>query len=98
MFAESESFKQFCKILRPAYKAPSRKQIAGPLLDQDFAQIQAEIKQKIHKSNWVKSVSHGWSNIRNEHVVNFLVIIPSEKKPLYYRALFAGATVIQPKM
>ena len=39
VFAESESFKQFCKSLRPAYQPPSRKQIAGPLLDQDFAQI-----------------------------------------------------------
>ena len=74
VFAESESFKQFCKSLRPAYQPPSRKQIAGPLLDQDFAQIQSEIMQKIQKSKCVNLVSDGWSNIRNEHVVNFLVL------------------------
>lgn len=35
-FVENIYFKRFVKVLNPCYKLPSRKQVAGPLLEKEY--------------------------------------------------------------
>ena len=87
---ESPSFKDFVKSIRPSYNPPTRKKVAGPLLLDEYEELKTSVKEKIEKARYVNLVSDGWSNMRNEHVVNFIILIPNEETPIYFKSLFTA--------
>lgn len=78
-------FRNFVKALRPAYNPPYRRDLAGPLLDQAFSQQQAGLQQSIDRAARLTLVTDGWTNIRNESIINYMLVDP-EGKAYFYKA------------
>ena len=76
--------------IEPSYNPPTRKKVAGPLLLDEYEELKTSVKEKIEKARYVNLVSDGWSNMRNEHVVNFIILIPNEETPIYFKSLFTA--------
>ena len=66
--------------IRPAYVAPSRYKISEPLLDSEYDKIKVKTVATIAASDSVGLMCGGWSNIRNEPIINFVV---SQLKPIF---------------
>lgn len=66
--ADHAEFQELCKIMRPGYKPPSRRQIGGQILDDTYQSILEECKQKL-EGQVVSMSLDGWSNIHNEPIV-----------------------------
>lgn len=65
---ESDAFKNLIRILRKSYKLPSRKELAGSLLDS----VHSEMEELVHenlKGREGTLVIDGWSNIHNEPII-----------------------------
>lgn len=84
--ADSDAFKEMISTLRPAYGklSPSAKVIGGSMLDKQYELMKTEIEAKIKKAKTYSLVTDGWSNARNEHIINFVVCIPDEA-PIFYK-------------
>lgn len=84
--ADSEPFKNLINVLRPAYgkHVPSSKVIGGRLLDEEYEQIKKSNLEKIRKAKSYSIVTDGWTNLRNEHILNFIIVIPSSK-PIFFK-------------
>lgn len=64
---ESDAFHDLIRILRPSYTLPSRKELAGSLLDS----VHSQVEELVHESLKGKEgtlVIDGWSNIHNEPI------------------------------
>ena len=70
----------------PGYTPPSSKKLRTRLLDKTLKGLDEEMKILVEKAPVVSIVSDGWSNIRNDHLVNFVVTIPN-CKPILYKAI-----------
>ena len=86
--AQSNPMKNLIKKLRPAYLdfMPSAKMIGNSLLSKEYDELFERGKSYISNARSYSLVSDGWSNLRNEHLVNFVIIIPSSK-PFFFRGL-----------
>ena len=62
--------------LRPAYCPPTRKQLAGKLLDMVHAQIKVRVDQAISKAEHVTIATDGTTSINKESVLNYMVMTP----------------------
>ncbi len=70
--ADNENFRKFIEILRPGYKPPDRKALAGPLLDQTYGEIMEGVTSEIGElpgSCAITISQDGWSNIHNEPLI-----------------------------
>ena len=67
-------WKSFFNAIRPAYVVPSRYKISEPLLDSEYDKIKVEIVATIVSSDSVGLMCDEWSNIRNELIINAVVI------------------------
>lgn len=65
-FVENTHFKEFVKALRPSYSLPSRKFMAGTLLNSVDASSVALAKSELGISNFTTLITDGWENIRRE--------------------------------
>jgi Protein of unknown function (DUF 659)/hAT family C-terminal dimerisation region len=74
--------------LRPAYvdSMPSASVIGGSLLNQEYELLFDQTKSFITNASHYSLVTDGWSNLRNEHIVNFVVLVPGHK-PFFYKAV-----------
>lgn len=88
--AEAPSLIHFLQLLRPAYKPPSARRVSGTLLteayNEEYKRVETKIKKEFTK---ICVVSDGWSNCRNNHLVNFVVTVPG-KKPIFLTAVDVG--------
>lgn len=84
--ADSEPFKNMLSTLRPAYAnlSPSSKVIGGTMLSEKYDAAQKEVQAKVSKCSSFCLVTDGWSNKRNQHILNFIVVVPFEK-PIFYK-------------
>ncbi|MEN9524168.1 MAG: hypothetical protein RL536_237 [Candidatus Parcubacteria bacterium] len=58
---------------------PSRKKLAGPLLEKCYESVKATCDQYLRQpSTYVCLATDGWSNIKNEAVVNYMAISPGK--------------------
>ena len=62
---------------------PSRYKILEPLLDSEYDKIKVETVATIAASDSVGLMCNGWSNIRNEPIINFAV---SQSKPIFWKS------------
>jgi ABC-type dipeptide/oligopeptide/nickel transport system ATPase component len=84
--ADSDEFKAMFKRARPSFIPPSSKKIAGSLLNARYNELRKNTERIISEASNVIISSDGWSNIRGDHIVNYVVIIPSYEKPIFYKA------------
>ena len=89
--ADCSSLRHLLSLARPAYKVPSRKLLATRLLDNAFEKQKTVIGKCIAESNVVALISDGWTNLRKEHLVNFVVTISNLKnKPVFIKSASTG--------
>lgn len=66
----------FFQKLRPAYKLPSRFRMSTTYLEAQYTEMKEEITKKIQETKNVHLQCDGWSNIRNESIINFVISKP----------------------
>ncbi|KAJ8948922.1 hypothetical protein NQ314_008324 [Rhamnusium bicolor] len=69
---ESEKWKKFFEKCRPTFEIPSRKQMSTTYLDMFYEQIKTQVKTQLNDEHTVSIMSDGWSNIRNEGIINYM--------------------------
>ncbi|CAH0562808.1 unnamed protein product [Brassicogethes aeneus] len=84
---ESKYWQEFFKFIRPAFTVPSRHHISGDLLEKEYESVKSTVEEKIASTDSVGIMCDGWSNIRNESIINFVVTTPT---PLLYKTLVTG--------
>lgn len=81
--ADCQEWKDIWSLARPAYQPPKSKVLRTTLLKKEYFKMKMNVQEIVKEAHSVSIVSDGWSNIRNEHLVNFILIIPNQK-PLFY--------------
>lgn len=71
---------EFFKKVRPSYNLPSRFRLASTYLDSQYSEMQCEVKRQLTESKHLHLQCDGWSNIRNESIINFVI---SKPQPLF---------------
>ena len=80
---ENPHWKSFFNAIRPAYVVPSRYKISEPLLESEYDEIKVETVATIAATDSVGLMCDGWSNIRNEPIIYFVV---SQPKPIFWKS------------
>ena len=62
------------------------KVLATTFLDKHYSDLKAKMMSKIHDAQFFNLASDGWSNLRMEHLVNFIIMIPNQK-PFFFASL-----------
>lgn len=65
---------------------PTRRTLSGVLLDQEYNKKREALQQIIGNENELGLVTDGWTNIRGDHIVNFLVKAPS-RPSMFYKSI-----------
>ena len=80
--------KSFIRAIRPAYASqiPNRKSLSGNLLDNAYEKLNKKLACALRDCKYYSIVTDGWSNVRFDHIVNFIIIIDGEK-PLFYKSI-----------
>lgn len=68
---------------------PSPYQIGGPLLDKIYRMEHEEVVAYLRTQEYVTIVTDGWSNPRNESIINFVVVNPNIR-PLFWKSIATG--------
>jgi hypothetical protein len=63
------------KVLRPDIELPSRKKLAGPLLEKSFMAVKQKCDVLLDNAT-ICLTTDGWSNIRNDPIVNYMATSP----------------------
>lgn len=77
-------WQQFFKQLRPSYKLPSRHELSTTLLDKEYEEVSQFVNEEIRKADFVTVITDGWSNVRNEGIVSYIVTTPT---PIFYKSI-----------
>lgn len=77
---EHPLWKAFFMRIRPSYELPSRKQLSTVLLDSQYDETKRAVDEELNSSSVLHMQCDGWSNIRNESILNFIVTQP---KPFF---------------
>ncbi|CAH0552651.1 unnamed protein product [Brassicogethes aeneus] len=85
---EKGYWKEFFKAIKPSYTLPSRHDLSHKLLDAEYETLQGDVMTKIRTAETVSVQCDGWSNIRNEAVLKFVVTTP---KPVLLKTMTTGA-------
>ena len=80
-------FVEFVRSLKPAYSLPSRKAIAGEMLESHYARLQEKVEAEMDRARSICLTVDAWTNVRNESVVGFTATTP---KPCFLKAVFPG--------
>lgn len=75
---------QFFKSIRSSFTLPSRKSLATTQLDKQYNEMLVKITSKIESSKNLSLQCDGWTNIRNEPIINFVITTP---EPLFHSFL-----------
>lgn len=84
MLPSNVYWKRFLNVLRPAYTPPTRHALSTNLLDEEFNRVQTKVKQTIDKADCISVISDGWSNIRRQGIINYIVTTP---QPVFYKSV-----------
>ncbi|XP_052750759.1 uncharacterized protein LOC128200667 [Galleria mellonella] len=75
---------QFFEKLQPKFKIPSRKALATKYLDKIYREMRFELNEELNACSYLHLQCDGWSNFRNEGIINFLI---SKPQPAYVKSL-----------
>ncbi|XP_076744838.1 uncharacterized protein LOC106675427 [Maylandia zebra] len=84
MLTSNVYWKRFLNVLRPAYIPPTRHALSTHLLDEEFSRVQAKVKQTIDQADCISVISDGWSNIRGQGIINYIITTP---QPVFYKSV-----------
>jgi hypothetical protein len=84
---ESPYWLEFIKTIQPAYISPNRRNLANNLLNAEYQVEQQDLNTMLKQASNITLASDGWSNIRRESVLNFVLCLP---KPVFYDAKYTG--------
>lgn len=86
--ADSPAWKHLISLLNANYAAdmPSSKTLSGRLLDKQYDETRAKIGDILKDSEGLTLTSDGWTNVRGEHIVNFIVKAPSHQ-PFFFKSI-----------
>lgn len=86
---DSKEWKALVTALNPAYAKTmkSSKTLAGSQLRQKYTKYKGILLQKLKDANGYVICSDGWTSVRNEHLINFLIIFGGDKQPHYYKTV-----------
>ena len=86
--ADSEAMKKFVIALDPEYskKIPSSKSLSSRLLNRQYDETRAVVDDILRDADKLTLLTDGWTNVRGEHLVNFIVKAPG-KDPFFYKAV-----------
>ncbi|XP_065315124.1 uncharacterized protein LOC135924008 [Gordionus sp. m RMFG-2023] len=85
---ENKYFNNFLKLMRPAYKIPSRHAISKTLLDFEYIKVKNIINNKFNNLKDFTLISDGWTNIRGESIINFIIMTP---EPIFFKSIDTGS-------
>lgn len=66
--ADSQQYKDMVKSLRPGYTPPSRKDLAGQLLDNAHDSIEGYMKEMLADAT-ITLMQDGWSSVKNDPII-----------------------------
>lgn len=81
---EHQLWVEFFKRLRPSFKPPSRKVVSTTLLEKEYNRVKTDVCAAIDNAPNLHLQCDGWSNIRSEGIINFVV---SKPQPLFVEFL-----------
>ncbi|KAI9909566.1 hypothetical protein PsorP6_014829 [Peronosclerospora sorghi] len=94
------------KIAPPDVQLPSRKQLAGPILDRSYDRMKAETDKALTASDAIGCLtSDASSNVLNESIVNYMIIVDrlslffeyfATEEQAHTSDFIAGYTVMRP--
>ncbi|XP_049873495.1 uncharacterized protein LOC126372036 [Pectinophora gossypiella] len=73
---EHPLWKDFFNDLQPMYKMPTRKNLSTTLLEKTYTDMKEEMNEILAAANDLHLQCDGWSNIRNEGIINFIISRP----------------------
>ncbi|XP_066979617.1 zinc finger BED domain-containing protein 4-like isoform X2 [Macrobrachium rosenbergii] len=85
---ENKHWQNFFAVLRPSFKIPSRDQLSNTLLENIYQECLSNAKEAVASSQSVAVLLDGWTNIRNEGIINIMVTVPT---PIFWKSISAGA-------
>ncbi|KAL4113799.1 hypothetical protein QTP88_017372 [Uroleucon formosanum] len=85
---ENQNWLKFFKTLRPTYNPPSRKTISTTLLEKEYLRTYIKVYENILEAKVYAVQLDGWSNIRNESIMNIIVTTP---KPFIFKSIDCGS-------
>lgn len=85
---ESDDWSIFYQKLRPSWKPLNRKQLASTFLDKEFERVEELVHSKVSASQSLGLMCDGWTNIRRESVINYVITTPS---PVFFKTTPTGA-------
>ncbi|CAG8810708.1 15929_t:CDS:1, partial [Dentiscutata erythropus] len=71
---DAKKFKEFIYSINNLYHVPSRRKLSYNVLDEVHMNIQTSINKFLYKSLWITIATDGWTNIHQDHFVNFMAI------------------------
>jgi hypothetical protein len=84
--ADSQAFKDMVFCLDPSYNPPSSRTLSGRLLDKQYEEALIKVEEIFNDSQNLTLTSDGWTNVRQDHMVNFIVKAPSAP-PFFYKCI-----------
>ena len=78
---EESHFIQALRVLRPDVTLPSRKDLAGKFLNKAYDQVHEKVDSWLNRNTYSCLTSDSWTNIKNEAVVNYMLV--SEEMSLF---------------
>lgn len=73
---ENPAWIKFFQLLRPAYQLPSRKSLSTKYLKNEYLVTKEKCISDIKIASNLNLQCDGWSNCRNEAIVNFIITTP----------------------
>ena len=78
------------KQLRPDVTLPSRRNLSGKLLQQAYNQVKQRVDGWLDRGTYGSLTTDGWSNIKNESVVNYMFVSGAEGMSLFLESNATG--------
>ncbi|RXG69628.1 hypothetical protein Avbf_02688 [Armadillidium vulgare] len=85
---ENSYWRKAFEVLRPSYKLPSRFHLTNKYLEEEYETIKRKCQEYLKLTTSVAILCDGWTNIRNEAIINFVISTP---KPIFWKSLPSGS-------
>ncbi|XP_074106158.1 uncharacterized protein LOC141531947 [Cotesia typhae] len=85
---ENDYLKKFLKLSSPGYIPPSKDQLSGRLLDEEYQLLKSVMKNKLENANSLTILSDGWTDINRCSIINIVFMAP---EPIFYKAIDASS-------
>lgn len=85
---DSEAFGKYARLLNPTYaqQLPTSRTLSGVMLDREYKIQLEKVVKVMAESRELSLVTDGWTNVRGDHIVNFLVKAPN-RPSMFYKSI-----------